>query len=108
MKTTAKEIVDYLYTKYGTDSGILFGISEKAVVELIVQQTINKLQIYDADVNINSKLRKALEAEAIEYTSKTNRTSIKAVYDRISEQCTECKTTQVITKGYCNICGAKQ
>lgn len=61
MKTTAKEIVDYLYTKYGTDSGILFGISEKAVVELIVQQTINKLQIYDADVNINSKLRKALE-----------------------------------------------
>ena len=47
-------------------------------------------------------------AEAIEYTSKTNRTSIKAVYDRISEQCTECKTTKVITKGHCNICGAKQ
>lgn len=47
-------------------------------------------------------------AEAIEYTNKTNRTSIKAVYDKISQQCTDCKTSEVITKSHCNICGAKQ
>lgn len=47
-------------------------------------------------------------AEAIEYTSKTNRTTIKSVYDKISQQCTDCNTSEVITKGHCNICGAKQ
>ena len=45
-------------------------------------------------------------AEAIEYTSKTNRTTIMSVYDKISQQCTDCNTSEVITKGHCNICGA--
>ena len=36
-KETVTEIVDDLYRMYGTDSGVLFGISERIIVEKIVR-----------------------------------------------------------------------
>jgi len=36
-KMEIKEIVDSLYQEYGTDSNVLFGISERIIVEKIVE-----------------------------------------------------------------------
>ena len=40
-----KTIVDSIYKAYGSDSGVLFGIKERKIVEAIVEFTINKLNI---------------------------------------------------------------
>lgn len=40
-----EQIVKKLYASYGTDSGVLFGISDKQVVEAIVGFTILQLDI---------------------------------------------------------------
>jgi hypothetical protein len=38
-----KAIVDGIYKAYGSDSGVLFGIKERSIVEAIVEFTINKI-----------------------------------------------------------------
>lgn len=40
---TKEQIVDSIYKAYGTNSGILFGIKERMIVEAIVEFTIKKL-----------------------------------------------------------------
>ena len=41
---TKEEIVNDIYAAYGSDSGILFGIKEKSVVEAIVEFTLNRVE----------------------------------------------------------------
>jgi hypothetical protein len=38
-----KAIVDSIYKAYGSDSGVLFGIKERSIVEAIVEFTINRI-----------------------------------------------------------------
>jgi len=35
-----KQIADRLYTAFGTDTGIIFGITSRKAVEAIIQQTL--------------------------------------------------------------------
>jgi hypothetical protein len=39
-----KAIVDDIYNAYGSDSGVLFGITERGIVEAIVEFTINRIK----------------------------------------------------------------
>lgn len=51
MEIIAAEIVSKLYKAYGTDSGILFGIKERVVVEAIVKFTLSELMLSDLITN---------------------------------------------------------
>jgi hypothetical protein len=45
-----KEIVENLYKRFGTDSGILFGIKERAVVEMLVNMIVEQSQQMNGSV----------------------------------------------------------
>lgn len=44
-KITSEMILDKLYTAYGSDSGILFGITSRIIVQTIVEFTINTIKV---------------------------------------------------------------
>jgi len=43
MNEKVNNIMDKLYKTYGTDTGILFGITDKNIVEAIVDFTLNEV-----------------------------------------------------------------
>ena len=45
-----EEIVNKLYAAYGTDSGILFGIKKREIVEAIVDFTLNSLGYHTSSI----------------------------------------------------------
>lgn len=54
----ANDITNKLYAAYGTDSGILFGIKERQIVEAIVKFTmaeilLDELTVHEIDAMIN-------------------------------------------------------
>ena len=55
-----EEIVNKLYAAYGTDSGILFGIKERSIVEAIVDFTLNSLGYHTSSMYHTSSIKKLI------------------------------------------------
>lgn len=60
---TAEEILNEIYSAYGTDSGMLFGITDKSIVKAIIEFTLTRLSqaatervamIEQAAINLNN------------------------------------------------------
>lgn len=62
---TKSEIVKSLYDAYGTDSGILFGIAEKSIVETIVAFTlVARGEKSDAGwISVDEKLPSSMDSD---------------------------------------------
>lgn len=51
-----EEIVDKIYAAYGTDSGVLFGIRERAIVSAIVKFTLKQVHKEEIELTKNEHL----------------------------------------------------
>ena len=80
-----EEIINNLYAAYGSDSGILFGIRERPIVEAIIDFFINHSDLHSV-VAERDEYRKALETIAANRPSTYSGDAIRALLDKYTQQ----------------------
>jgi len=61
MNMNTNEILESIYKAYGSDSGILFGITDKQVTKAIIEFTINRLPESPSPSDRERELEKEVE-----------------------------------------------